>query len=281
MTPPPARDGGYALVAALMAVLMFAYVAYAVLAADRGAVAGLDASFVRARLEAAADAGLATAVHGLTARDPARRWAIDSRPRELWIDGVRLVIVVEDERGKIPVNRLDRAKARRMFEAAGLQGARLEAATAGFVDWRDGVVRPSGEALNRTARGLRQREGPLRTVGEMAEIPGVDEATAARLAPAMTLFPGDRSTFDVRTAQPLAVKVMTDDGADTPDAIQRAREASGQRTRLQLAERGDYQGRPLTVRVTARDERDGVFHRATVIELTDDRSRPYRVRAVD
>lgn len=42
-----ARDGGFALVAALTALLLFALMAYTVLAADQGATAGAQAQIDR------------------------------------------------------------------------------------------------------------------------------------------------------------------------------------------------------------------------------------------
>jgi general secretion pathway protein K len=139
-----ARSGedGFALVAALGAAMLLALIAYTVLASDRAAIADLEAQQTRARLEAAADAAVATAIEGLDA--PAgRRWPIDGSSRTLDVDGQAVEVAVEDERGKIPLKSLTPDQARRLFKAAGASGGRLDQLTDSFLDWRDGARRPA------------------------------------------------------------------------------------------------------------------------------------------
>src|ERR1700761_3048891 len=80
-------EDGFALVAALAATLLFSLFAYTVLAADRGAVADVQAQMRRARMEAAADGAIATAIAGLGAPIN-RRWEADRRSRTVMIDGM-------------------------------------------------------------------------------------------------------------------------------------------------------------------------------------------------
>jgi len=279
--PPPRAEGGFALVSALVGVLLFSYVAYSVLAADRGVLAGLDAQMRVARLEAAADAGLATAVHALGAEEAGRRWSLDGRPHRMEVDGVEVVAVVEDERGKVPLNRLGEESFRRLFEAAGAGGGRLDHLVNGAMDWRVGGARVAGGALAYAQKGVSPRGAPFRTVGELMEIDGMSPDLLARIEPATTLFPSNTGPFEPRNAQPLALAVMSAHGANSVDAIVRQRELAGQRTALETAAAASYVGRPVTVRVLARDTRGGVFRRATVVEFTGRRSQPFWVRAVD
>ena len=74
------RDAGYALVVAVVAVGAFAFIAYQVLAADRGVIASVSARVEQARLAAAADAGVMMAIHGVGQEDESQRWSIDGRP---------------------------------------------------------------------------------------------------------------------------------------------------------------------------------------------------------
>ena len=76
-------ERGYALVAAVAAVAAFAYIAFQVLAASQGGVAIVSGRLQQARLSAAADAGIALAVHNLATSDRTLRWSIDGRPRHV------------------------------------------------------------------------------------------------------------------------------------------------------------------------------------------------------
>lgn len=278
--PGSGKREGFALIPAILSVLIFSYIAYAVLAADRGALAGMDAQMRSARLEAAADAGLATAIHALGADSAARRWSLDGRPHRLALDGAEVVIVVEDERGKAPLNVLSEEQLRRLFEAAGASGPRLDRLVDGALDWRDGGQRLDGGSLGYVLKGIRPRRGPLRTVDELAELDGMNAEMLSRIAPAVTLFRGEGADFDPRNAQLLALRAMSQAGEGSVEAIRRAGELAGQRTALEAAP-VSYVGRPMTVRVIARDGRGGAFRRAAVIEFTGRRIEPYWVRAAD
>lgn len=276
----PRNDGGFALVAALGALMLFAYLSYTVLAADRAAIAGLDASLVRARLEAAADAGVATAIHGMGARDDARRWPLGAAPRELAVGDDMVTITLEDELGKAPLNALSEDRARRMFAAAGASGPELDRAVAGFVAWRGGVVRPEApRPLDYAARGLRPIFGRFVSIDELALIPGVRAAWVERLRPAVSVY-GNGRNFEPRSASPLALRIMQESGELSPDAIKQGWAAAGQRPRTEIAPRQDYAGRPVTVRSVARNARGDRFERAVIVEFTGDADRPYWIRAL-
>ena len=117
MGPEPLhrQDKGYALVAAVTAVAAFAYLAFQVLAANRGAIDLVSGQSERARLVAAADAGISLAVHGLAADDRGVRWSIDGKPRRLEFAGVDLTVTVEDERGRAPLGGLNDGQSHAMF----------------------------------------------------------------------------------------------------------------------------------------------------------------------
>lgn len=283
MSPAVAKrkpgEEGFALIVALVAVMLFAFFAYTVLAADRGSTVGLDAQVERTRLMAAADAGLATAEEGLGAG--AQRWGLEGRPHSLMIDGIAVTATIEDERGKVALNGIKEEQARRLFAAVGVFGGRLDQLTASLMNWEDGGNRPGGaKVLDYAADGVRERSGPIRTLGELAEIRGMTPDVLARITPVLTLFFGDEGAFDKSTATPLALKVMSDNG-DGPDSIIRARELAGEHAKLDAGPEINYVGRPLTVRIVAADDRGGVFHRATIVELTGQPKNPVWVRAID
>lgn len=172
------KDRGSALVAAVAGLLAFSYIGFEVLAADRGVIASVRGSTDRARLAAAADAGIAMALDNLMG-DPASRWPIDGSVQQLDFGSMRIAIAVEDERGKVPLNQLTEDQVRNLFAAAGVSGVRLDALTDAFEDWfdNDEDVRPLGaEDAYYTPLGMRPRNGELRSVEELAAIKGMDAA---------------------------------------------------------------------------------------------------------
>ena len=278
------RDRGFAMVAAVAGIAAFAWIGLEAIAANRGAIAGVDAHAERAELEAAADAGLMLAIHGLATPDRTQRWSFDSRPRNVKFGDADLTITVEDERGKIPLNSIEDDQVRAMFEAAGAEGERLDGLVDAFEDWRDedDDRRADGaEAADYLAQGIRPRNGQFLDVDELMQIKGMDRRIFDRLAPNLTVFFGNTGGFSPRTAQPLALAVMSGHGGDDPASIDRERDLEGEAPALQIEDDVSLVGRDLTVRVVARDGRGGGFRRAAVIELTGSAAQPYWIRYVD
>jgi len=278
------RDRGFAMIAVLVAVVALAGLAYDVVLQGRTNIVTAQAEVDRARMEAAADAGLAMAEAGLVGGGP--RWPIDGTPRTPTFDGIQLTVAIEDERGKIPVNVLSDTEARRLFEAAGASGQQLATLTDSFLDWRDDDEerRPNGaESADYTRRGYRARDGDITAIGELARINGMTPAIYARIVPYVTLFFGETGGFNERTASPFAIRVMTGEDDQGPASIERAREIRGQRTRLGFDDKADavLTGRRFTVRVTAHDAGGGRLTRATIVEPTGDPRAPIWVRAAE
>ena len=253
----PPHEAGFALVTAVIAMVLFALLALTMLDSARGTALSARAAIVHARLDAAADAGLAIAVANLDTPDRSRRWSIDGRRRRASFDGTDLVIAVEDERGKIPINQITDEQARAMFEAAGADGTRLDTMTDSFLDWRDDddEVREYGAEADYYARlGIRPRNGALRSIDELRAIRGIDAVTVERLRPLIAVYSDQRDGFDDRYALPIALAVMSGDGLGSPAVIEREREAAGQRTAIELADGESLVGRPLDIVVEARRE---------------------------
>jgi general secretion pathway protein K len=274
-------DDGYAIVVAVAALAVFSAIAFAILAADRSALKALRAEYEQARLEAAAEAGLAMAAQGLGSENVAQRWPIDGRSRTLDFDGVKLTITVEDERGKVPAGDLDEAQLRRLFAGAGAQGDQLDTLVDSYQDWIDDDEdpRPHGaESAQYAAQGIRPRDGLPPTVDELARLNGMTPQVFARLRPVMTAWFGVSGGFDPRTAQPFAVAVMSESGDNGPEAIERAREVEGDRTAEEITTDKALTGRNLTVVVQARDRDGGGLTRRTVIVMTGGQAPAFYVR---
>lgn len=255
-------ETGYALVTAVVAMALFALFALALQISARGAFAGTDASAVRSRLAAAAEAGTMLAIHGLAETDARQRWPMDGRPRRLQFEQIDLEITVEDESAKIPINAIDERQARAMFAAAGAGSEIRDRLADAFLDWRDGDEdrRPFGaEAADYT--GVQPRNGGLHRVDELLSIQGMTPAVFERLRPAVSVHGG---RFDDRHAGPLALAVMS----------------GGRRGGAVVAYDDSLAGRVLHVRVLARSPR-GRLASDAIVEFTGSESRPWVIRQYD
>jgi general secretion pathway protein K len=271
------------MVAVVASISVFAMVAGAIVAATRGSIVTARAEIDQAQVAAAADAGLALALHGLLSTDPAYRWSIDGRQRRLAFGHAQLVIRIEDERGKVPISLLEEDQLTRLLEEIGLSGNRLRVARDSLLDWvdDDDDSRPDGaERAYYRRSGFAPRNGSLLTIDELTRVRGFDAALVERLRPAITVNYGS-GPFDARYAHPLALGIMLEGGADSPLAIQRERELAGQVTALELDTRADIVGKPLSIIVEA-SLADGPRSRRTeIIELTGSEARPYVVRSYE
>jgi general secretion pathway protein K len=274
-------DEGYAIVAAVAALAVFAAVAFAVLASERGDVADLRGQFAQARLEAAADAGLAEAVAGLAAADATRRWPIDGRALTRNFEGAKLTIVVEDERGKVPFVGLSDQQLRRLFTGAGVAPERIDGLVDAYQDWLDPEADPkrhAAELARYHARGLQPKDDGPTSIDELARLNDMDPVTFSRIRHVLTPYFGGSGPFTPDTAQPLAVAVMSEAGENGVAVLERTRELQGERPALEIADEKSMAGHAVTVVVRAEDADGGRLERRTVVEFTGKTSPAYYVR---
>jgi general secretion pathway protein K len=281
---PDRREEGYALIAAILSIVVFALMALTMINATRSSTVMAAAEIDRAKLSAAADAGISIAVHGLMLKDPTRRWAIDGKVRRETFNGTTLDIIIEDERGKIGLNLINKSEVEAMFAAFGVQGLELEAAVDSFMDWRDEDDDPrprGGEFEVYAPKKIKPRNGELRTLGELALIVGIGPELAQRMIPYTTVNFGT-GEFDPRYASELAIRVssvneISNGIVDTLDSeaekLRKTVEAFRTRRNDSLV------GRPLTIRVTAKQRPDKSAQRTAIIELTGSDVRPFVIRA--
>ncbi len=271
------HEDGYAIVAAVGAIAVVAVMALTVLTMARVAVESGSATIGRARAAAAADAGTALALSGLIAPDRATRWSLDGRARRLPFGDAQLTIRIEDEQGKVPINRLDTELVANLIAEVGLTGQQARVAADSLLDWLDDddEPRPDGaEADYYAPRGIRPRNGGVLSVGEVAEVRGWDQQSASQL-PSFTTINIGNNPFRPDNASPAAIRVML--GRNSPQAIQREREARGQVTAIDLDDRETRVGRPVTIVVESRLPDGASAQRRTTIELTGAPTRPYVV----
>jgi general secretion pathway protein K len=278
-----ARDRGYAMIAAIVGVAAFGFVAFELIAQNRGVLAEVRGEAEQAKLVAACNAGLMTAIHGLADPDPTQRWGIDGRARTMQFGDVALVITVEDERGKIPLNGIIEEEAKSLFQLAGASGDQLETLTDSFEDWQDAdtTPRPNGtEAAGYAAEGIKPRNAGFHTIGELRQVRGMTDALYERIVPAITVFFGESGGFSESTAQVLALEVLGEEGPDSLVVIQRRKQLAGDVPLAQPLFKMSYIARTLTVRVEAR--KGGAYmKRSGIVELTGNKNDPYWLRNLD
>jgi len=278
-----ARDRGYAMIAAIVGVAAFGFIAFQLIAQDRGVLAEVRGEAEQAKLAAACNAGLFEAIAGLANPDVTQRWGIDGRSRIGTFEGMALTITVEDERGKIPLNGIIEEEARQLFQMAGAAGSQLNTLTDSFEDWQDvdNTPRPSGaEAPSYASQGYKPRNAGYHTVGELRMLKGMTDDIYARVAPSTTVFFGESGGFSEQTSQVLALEVLGEEGPSSLEVIQRQQQLAGNVPIPQTLAKASLIARTLTVRVEAR--RGGAYmKRSAIIELTGNAADPYWFRYLD
>lgn len=279
----PAGEQGYALVAAVASIAVFAAMALTVLSAARVAIADVRGEQAQLRAAAAADAGVALAIRHLLAGREGEGWSPDGRTRRTRFHDALLQVRVEDERGKVPIDILNEMQLTRLLEQGGLRGERLSIARDSLLDWLDvdRDPRPFGaEDGFYAALGRGPANGPLATIDELALIRGFDAALVGRLRPILTTV-GRTGGFRPDFASPAALAVMLDGGDASPAVIDRARERAGDRQALRFADAATLLRQPIAIDVEARLPDGARAVRRVLVELTGQDARPYFVRAYD
>lgn len=282
MAPSPraARaQRGFALPAAVLGVGVFALMALAVLDWGRGVTASLAAEVTRARLDTAAEAGVDLAIHDLAIEDRTLRWPVGSA-RRLAFDGVTLDIMVEDERGKVPVNGVEQPILRALMAHAGATGLQLDELVDALEDWMDEDDRPRQHGAERADYDGRPgpRNGNFRSIGEIGLVKGMTPRLLAAIAPLVTLIPrADIGVIDARHASPDVLAIMSGQEIDDFAVINRRREQEGQREAIEIADDEPIALQLVTIRVSASLGEARLERRATV-EFTGDAGRPYWIR---
>ncbi|WP_298191367.1 type II secretion system protein GspK [Novosphingobium sp.] len=277
---PGPRERGYAMLAVVAGIGVMAAVAAGAAAFTATRLDTLEAETTRARLIAAADAGVEIALANLTRPGLASRWAIDGRTyNESW-GGVPVAIRIEDEAGKIMINRIDGENIGWLMSALGLPQAQVETLRDSFDDWidQDDEPRANGaETDTYLPRGFASRNGPPQSVEELGDIRGFTPALVERIARVATVEVNGTS-FDKRYADPLAIQVMNDGDRNSPDVIERQREIAGQRPALAINDPADWSGRVVTIIAVARGSGSAQAQRRVVVEITGKPRQPYVLR---
>jgi general secretion pathway protein K len=265
----PSGQRGLALLAAIWVVGLLAVMAMDVLlAARRDSRQGTEMGEL-ARLEAAAEAGLALAVRALLQNPPG-----DAAGPHAF-DGSTIFVQVEPEAGKVDVNLAGPELLAAVFEAAGQSRPQARAWAALITDWRDSDQAPEpgggmeAAEYRRLGRGVLPRNSEFQAVSELMELPGMTAELLDLVGPALTVH-GLAAEPEIRLAPPMVraaiVAARRRSGAEAP-----ARAPQG------ATPRGGLAGQAFTLRIEARRSTGRVAHVA-VVRLTGNRLTPYWVQ---
>lgn len=277
-------ESGFALIMAVAAAALFAWAGFTFMEAGGGDIAMAQARLERARLEAAAEAGLALAVYGLGLNDRTGQWQVDGRPRHTRFDGVALTITIEDERGKVPITTANELVVRRLLSLPGLETRQTEALAAAILDWvdTDDFPRDGGgesEWYRKTGTGLLPRNGRIRTLDELLAVRGMTPEILAGIKPAMTLYFGEPASFNARNAHPAALSAMLGRSGTASGTKERRAPPGERRPNLEITDDPAITGRPVTIRVLAELSGSARTEHSTIVQFTASPARPYWIRS--
>lgn len=282
ITGPDRSERGYALIAAVAAIAVFATLALVVVMTTRTSIAAGSSEIARARAEAAADAGIAIATHGMIAGEDQYLELVRGRQHTIEFEGSQITIRIIDENSKIPLQHVETDALTRMLEQAGLSGNELAIASDSLADWLDGDDQPranGAESAWYAPLGLAPRNGPPLTVDELARVRGFGPALISRLRPYVTVD-DDVKSINPKYAGPEAMAVISVGGDLSPDFVEKQQEERNGTTALDGSRREDFFNRPMTLSIDANSPGGGHVHREAVIVLTGKPDRAYVIHAV-
>jgi general secretion pathway protein K len=133
-------------------------------------------------------------------------WRVDGTVYRWTFAGEEVLISVQDETGKIDLNRAQDELLRGLFESVGVEAERATALVDAIADFRDedDLTRPSGaEDDDYRAAGLAwgAKDAPFETVAELQRVLGMTRELYEQVAPVLTVYarrPGFNPLFALR-----------------------------------------------------------------------------------
>jgi general secretion pathway protein K len=302
------RQRGIALVAVLWALVLLAVIAATVLRESRSQNR-LARNFVdAAQAEALADGGVHRAIAGLIKPVSAGGWRVDGTIYAWRVGGGDVRIRIEDEGGKIDLNRTEGRQLQNLFLVVGLEEAQAKALTDAILDYldKDDTRRESGaEDSDYAAAGLPHgaKNGPFEALEELHQVLGMTRETYAVVAPALTVH-SNRRQPDRKVASPLVAAALHGgvgrdrDGADDslqPPILPGEGSVVGETQTVDQAVPEDplirilYLGptphrsrvRIYTIHAEAKTETGGIFVRRAIVRIASRAEAPYQILVWD
>lgn len=238
-------ERGFALLAVFWIVVLLALIASATLHEYRRDLHLTRNILAIAQAEALAGAGLKRAVFELLRAPDGQSWRSDGTRNAFIHDGVEIVVVIEDEGGKLDLNRADRASLLAVFD-------QINAAT----DLNNGMV----DAI--LQRRVDQMDtGGFTSLVDLLGVLGIDRTFLNRISTLLTVHTGDRD-FDPLAAHPDLLGALR--GLDT-DQLAVFLEDRDRRAAIAPYRSND---KIYTVRATITTPEGADITRQTIVSLT-------------
>ncbi len=192
--PPSGGQRGIALIIVLWIMTLLMLIASSFIHAMRTEINIVGNSVSRARLDAAATAGVQRGI--LEMMKPPQlpdRWNIYGEPQTWEFQGVSMRISLLDESAKIDINVGNEALIRGLLRSQGLSEDEAAALMDAIADWRDpdSLKRLRGaEEADYAEKGLaiKPANAPFQSIEELQLVMGMTPALFQRLAPWITIY---------------------------------------------------------------------------------------------
>lgn len=285
MTRLPRSSAGVALILVLWVAAFLTVIAGSFAYATRTDMAVLGNQTLRARAEAAADAGLHRAVFEAfrPITDP-RRWKHDGSQHAFRLGDALITVSVLDESAKIDINESSPVLLKGLLQSVGVAEPEADKLVDAIQDWRDpdSLSRPAGaeeEAYKSAGLSQRPANAPFQTLDELRLVMGITADLYRRIEPMITLY-SRQSGINVTIASRevlLAIPGVAPEKIDAYIAARTAARAANQPA-PPFPEAAAVAAVPNMVglQVLSRAEIEGVqFERAAVIRVIPDPRRPF------
>ncbi len=281
-------DAGFSLPVVLWSLLLASMLVIAFLAASRTSIRIASNTAGHAEASALAEAGISVAVLDLVEasrrQGAGRRIPVDGSPVECRTpDGARIVIAIEDEAGKVDLNRADETLLRYLLAGLGHSPSEASRLADRILDYRDPdeLRRLNGaerEEYRRAGIALGPADGPFLTVDELAQVLGMPAAAAERLLPLVTVDSGTPG-IDLGVA-PIELVSVLHRGLTGAQDLSSAVDTVADRANLPLPPiyRVRSPGTAYLVRAIASLPNGSRAESAAVVEVVRKRSEAYRFR---
>ena len=235
-----------------------------------------------ASINATAEAVINRTILGLIDPRHDKAWRSDGVAQGFVFDGQPINLVIQDELGRIDLNRANTELLTGLFRSVGLSPGEVSGTVDKILDWRDSTpLKHANGAKEPDYRlaGLSYgpRNGPFQSVEELTLVMGMTPALFARVKPALTVYSG-RQFIDPQVAPREALLALPEMDATRVAAIIAERtsrpyagpsnDVSGPQSTVWLA------GRAYTIRAEITRPR-GIAVREAAIRLTDNPAQPY------
>ena len=278
---------GFALLLVIWVLATLAVVAAGFAASTRSETRLARNLYDAARARTLAEAGITRATAALLETDPRARWRADGTPYPLHFDGGEVRIRIEDEDGKIDVNRAPPALLSGLCAELAIDDAVCGALVDGVVARRKAAAPPPvpgvpGLRLGAPPPVPDRQDAAFTTVEQLRQLPGVDGESVERLRPFVTVY-AESERIDPAVA-PREV-LLAIPGID-PGAVERLLAARGGDTGVFAAPptlpgadayAGPGQLHAATIIAAAVSETGAAFTRRSVVALTGQPLAPVQV----